>query len=417
MKIAIITQIFPKVSETFILNDIVGLIQLGHDVDIFAFGRPQIDDHFHEEVYQYRLLDKTTYFDISQDKFRKLSRFLKVLFKYVPQYPQVICKCWTLSKFSISQFINNLCKLEPFLEVRYDIIHCHFGYNALEMVFLKDLLDIKLVCTFHGSDISKSLKQSGQDKYRELFKKADFILTVSEYFRERLAALGCPENKIKIHYCGVDTGKFYFVRRDFNFDQNIRILSVGRLVEKKGMEYAIESIAYLLKDPNFKNLTYTIIGDGKQKDILEDLVRDKGLTQNIQFLRSQNQNDVIRKLLESDIFLLPCVTAQDGDQEGMPVAIKEAMAVGVPVMSTYHAGIPEIIEDKINGLLAPERDVDALTKNMQYLIEHPHICQRLTMNARKKIEEHFDVKKLNIRLVELYKDLISNGKNINQEYA
>src|SRR3989338_6247899 len=235
MKIAIVVTAFPKVSETFIVNDIIGLIDLGHDVDILALQKPRDATPTQEEVSEYKLLNRTRYLNIPKQKLERLIKALLMVIRSFYLDPSALAKFLNFKKYGRHETLNNLFKIEPFLRKKYDIIHCHFGSNALKFIFLKDILDIKFVTTFHGYDISKDVKEKGNDLYCELFAKGDLFLPVSEYFKNKLLKLGCPEEKIKLRYCGVDADKFPYVDRIFDFHKRIRLLTLARLAEKKGI--------------------------------------------------------------------------------------------------------------------------------------------------------------------------------------
>lgn len=287
---------------------------------------------------------------------------------------------------------------------RFDIVHCHFGTNALKFLFLKDVMNIKLVTTFHGFDISSVVHQNG-GSYKELFDKGDLFLPVSDYFRQRLIKLGCPEKKTKVIYSGILVNRFNFARRDFDFHKKINILSVGRLTRKKGFKYVLLAIAKIIKDIN--NLNYTIVGEGKERTELEKIIEEENLSDHVNLMGAMNHEGIVKELNDANLFILTSITSGDGDQEGIPNVLKEAMAVGIPVISTYHAGIPEMIQDGGSGFLVHERDVEGLAQKLKYIIRYPEICKGVAKNGRKVVEEHFDIKELTQQLVNEYEHLVS----------
>ena len=299
-------------------------------------------------------------------------------------------------------------KLPSFLKKRYDIIHCHFGVEAKQLQHLKEFLNVIFVTSFHGYDISKFVKDHGDDVYRELFLNGDFFLPVSDFFKKRLISLGCSESKVRIHYMGIRTEGFPFIDRPFQFSQNIRILSIGRLVAKKGFEYGIKAVAQLIQ--KYPQIQYTIVGEGEEEGRLKDLVSSLRLENHVCLLGQKVHDEVEALVAVSDIVLVPSVTSDKGDEEGIPTALKEAMISGMPVVSTYHAGIPELVIDGESGFLVEQRDVQGLAQRLSHLIEDPELCRKMGQAGRKRIIEKFELKQLSKELVDIYLSLL-NGQS------
>ena len=148
-------------------------------------------------------------------------------------------------------------------------------------------------------------------------------------------------------------------------------MSTGRLVEKKGLEYSIRAITRIMQ--HHPNIRYTIIGDGSLKPDLQQLIEELALSQQVSLLGWRKQEEVIKILDRSQILVAPSVTAADGNQDAPVNTLKEAMAMGLPVIGTLHGGIPELIEDAVSGFLVPERNPEAISEKLSYLIEHPEI--------------------------------------------
>lgn len=159
---------------------------------------------------------------------------------------------------------------------------------------------------------------------------------------------------------GIDTKKFLFSPRKLRFDGKIHLLTVARLVEKKGIQYSIQAVAKVVK--KYPQIEYKIAGDGPLKSDMESLIDGLKVNGNVKLLGGKQQGEIIELMKDADIFLAPSVTSNDGDQEGIPVAIMEALAQGLPVISTYHSGIPELVQDGISGFLVPERDTKSNIK-------------------------------------------------------
>ncbi len=409
MRVAFIVWKFPVLSETFILNQITGLIDRGHEVDIYAH-LPGDTSKVHPDVENYRLLECTYYVpQIPDNLFLRLLKGIQLLYANYQKEPLVLLRSLNIFKYgkrAISFWL--LYAMTPFLgKEPYDIIHGQFGYDGLNGMFLRDIGAIKgkLVTTFRGFDISTYVQQKGDRIYNQLFSTGDFFLTNCDFFRRRLLKLGCDEKKVVVYYSGIDCRRFAFTPRYPSADGMIRIATTGRLVEKKGIEYCIRAIAKLAKvNPN---LEYNIIGEGPLREDFQQLIHNLDVDNIVKLLGEKHQQEIIEILNNSHIFIAPSVTAKDGNQDAPINVLKEAMAMGLPVISTYHGGIPELVENGISGFLVPERDTDALAEKLSYLIEHPEIWSQMSQAGRAYVEQHFDMHKLNDELVKIYQQLLS----------
>jgi colanic acid/amylovoran biosynthesis glycosyltransferase len=244
--------------------------------------------------------------------------------------------------------------------------------------------------------MSVFLGERGESAYERLFRHAELFLPVSRFWRQRLLELGSPLERTAVHRMGIDCTRFSFSPRAPGADGVIRLVSVARLVEKKGIAYALRALAQTVQ--RHPALEYTIIGDGPLRRELEGLTRELHLNRHVRFAGWRTQDDVVDALQRMQIFLAPSLTAADGDVEGVPVALLEAMASGLPVLSTIHSGIPELVSDGISGFLVPERNVDALAVQLCRLIETPTLWPAMGRAGRAKVEQEFDIEKLNDRL-------------------
>jgi len=404
MNIAFLVNEFPSLSETFILNQITGLIDAGNKVDIYARNRDG-SDRIHNDVYTYKLLDRTSYVtEIPVNKLKRLLLSLNIIAKNLNRRPVAILNSLNFFKHKRKALaLSMIFEIAKFFkDYDYDVINCHFGPNGNYAVFLREIGAIKgkVITTFHGYDITR-VASNNSKIYKELFKKGDLFLPISNYFKTKLIELGCDSNKIIVHRMGIDIDRFTFRQRKLKRNEKIRILSVARLVEKKGLEYGIKAITEVLS--HFPFIEYKIVGDGPLKNNLLNLIRDLDLHDKVEILGWKEQSEVIKLMYESHIFLAPSVTASDGDQEGIPVVLMEAMATGLPVISTVHSGIPELINNEINGFLVPERDVNILAEKIVQIIKRPEIIEVLSVEGRKKIESDFNVKKQNNKLMEIFR--------------
>jgi colanic acid/amylovoran biosynthesis glycosyltransferase len=394
---------FPVLSETFVLNQLTGLIDQGFEVEIFA-ECPGEEGRSHPDVDSYNLIEKTRYrpqipvgrLARAQNAFATLSRMSKK--ELLPAFKTLNLFRYGRESFSLRLFYESLSFLPC---PSFDTVLCHFGQIGLKAVRLREAGVIKgrIATVFHGYDMTMIPKLYGERFYEQLFSLGDLFLPISEYWKNRLVEMGCDPKKIVVHRMGVDIESFPFHSRSITADHTFKIVTIARLVEKKGVEYGVRAVAQLLSE--YPQISYDIVGDGPLMGSLQGLVTELGVSDRIRFLGWKNSDEIEELLGAAHALLAPSVTAENGDQEGIPVALMEAMAVGVPVISTFHTGIPELIDNEVSGFLVPERDVDLLKLRISSLIEHPEKSMEFAIAARNKIEAEFDIKKLNSQLLNI----------------
>ncbi len=199
--------------------------------------------------------------------------------------------------------------------------------------------------------------------------------------------MGCPPEKIHVTRMGIEPEKFNFEPRQA-FHSPLRIVSVARLTEKKGLDVAVKA-SEILKQRGGQ-FEFTIIGNGDQDEMMREHIANAGLEDCVSMPGFKPQEEIRAALSEADIFLLPSKTAADGDMEGIPVALMEAMAVGLPVVSTFHSGIPELIENNVSGWLVPENDAEALADTLFRLSQGDIDVAPVVAAARRKVETEFN---------------------------
>lgn len=407
MNIAFIVGTFPSLSETFVINQAVGLLERGHRVDIYADQQGETQK-CHPLVEQYALLERTTYLKAVPENLAV--RVLQVL--------PLLARCWKEDAAATLRSLNifrqgkraislwTLYTLVPNCPTDYDIIHCQFGTQSYRGLCFQAMHapKAKLVTTFRGDDISRFVQEKGGHIYDQLFKVGDFFLTNCDFFRGRAIRLGCPPDRIVVHRSGLECDRFPFKPRSFPQQGPIRVATTGRLAEKKGIEYAIRAVAQLIGQGY--SLQYAILGDGPLRQILQELIETLGVTAQVQLRGWQTEHEIIDVLAQTHIFIAPSVTAKDGNQDAPINVLKEAMALGLPVISTQHGGIPELVQEGISGFLVPERDAAALADRLRYLCDHPHQWPQMGAAGRAFVMEHYNLSQLNHQLVHLYEHLL-----------
>jgi colanic acid/amylovoran biosynthesis glycosyltransferase len=403
MKIAFLVSEFPSVSQTFVLNQIVGLIDLGHEVHIFA-DKSGNTVKTHDNYEKYDLSKNTHYYRIPKNRIFRILKAIVFIIKYAPSNYSVIFRSLNIFRYGKQAWSLRLLFMSiPLLERErpFDIIHCQFGTLGLRAVSLKPIRtsNCKIVTSIRGSDVTVFLKKH-PGIYHELFREGYLFLPVCEYLKERLIHEGCEEKKIVVHYSGIDCSKFEYCQRQRVSGEPIKVLTIARLVEKKGVAFAIDAVAGLLSKG--EKIEYMIVGDGMLRENLQQLIKGMGIERQVKFLGWKTHEEVKMLLEESHVLVAPSLTSEGGDQEGIPNAIKEAMASGLPVISTFHSGIPELVTDGVSGFLVPERDATSLADSLAYLIRHPEICNEMGQAGRRQVEQKFDTHHLNKELEELY---------------
>jgi colanic acid/amylovoran biosynthesis glycosyltransferase len=411
MRIAFLLYHWPVVSETFVMNQITGLLDRGHEVDAFA-KRPGKEQVLHGDMAKYNLLERTFYYGSGSDRlprneFARVAKAIGLIAKHIHKRPLPLFKSLNVIKFGReASSLGLFYKTVPFLGAdKYDIVHCHFGPNGNLAVLLREVGAIKgkIVTAFHGeAGYTGPLRY--EKGFNPLFERGDLILPMSEKEKRSLIELGCDPKKILVHRMGVDLSKFTFALRQPSDDGRVHLLTVGRLVEKKGIEYAIRAVASVLEE--YPHIEYKIAGDGPLRSDLEHLVDALKVGDKVKILGWRPQEEIIELSRGAHVFLAPSVNSQDGDQEGIPVVLMEALAQGLPVLSTYHSGIPELVQDGVSGFLVPERDVNALAAKLEHLVKHPEIWLEMGQAGRSYVETYYDIDKLNDELVQLYQRLL-----------
>jgi colanic acid/amylovoran biosynthesis glycosyltransferase len=389
-------------SEDFILSQLTELIDQGCEIDIFSHSLGDASK-IHPDVENYRLLDRTHYWAAGSRKLRAI-RYLGRAVRSGAGDPLGLLRTLNPRFGRNALGVTQLYTAAPQLrEGEYDVIHCHFGTTASAPALLRDCLKLsaKVITTFYGSDVTRYPLLRGAKCYSRLFSRGDHFLALSESMRARLIALGCPEQKLSIHHLGVCCDKIVFRPPELETGSPVRLVSAARLVEKKGLEYAIRAVA-LLRDEKF-DVQLDVFGDGPLRGSLQSLINELGLRNQVKLHGRATQPEVVGAIQRSHIFVLPSVTASDGDEEGTPTAIIEAMASGLPVVSTRHSGIPEQVEDGVSGLLVAERDTLELANALKELLQEPARWSTMGSAGRRRAERAFDSRALARDLLSLYR--------------
>ncbi len=290
------------------------------------------------------------------------------------------------------------------------LIHAHFGLDGVLALPLARKLGLPVVVTFHGHDIT--VADSGEPgpgwwthqfyirQRRLLFEQAKLVIAVSNFIRSRLIEKGCPEQKIVVHYIGVDKDKF---RPEPSVPRKPIVLFVGRLVERKGCEYLIRAMAQV--QAIIPDVELLVIGDGPLRPSLEQLAEK--MLRRYKFLGFQSPESVRNWMNQAKVFSLPSITAQSGDMEAFGMVFAEAQSMGLPVVSFSSGGIPEAVADGETGLLTTERNTEGLATCILRLLEDEELWQQFSQKGQERVRTTFNLKEQTRTLESLYEKVLS----------
>jgi colanic acid/amylovoran biosynthesis glycosyltransferase len=378
MNILVFNQSFFPLSETFVHRQVLGLSR-SHDVTMLTY-RYENEDKFPIAVKKELLAH---YRGFSDKLITKVSR-------------KVAGQGYKLS-------FQNRDLVAKLLQSRHiDVIHAHFGPSGIEMLPVAKKLGIPMVVSFHGIDAAPAMldNQEYADGIREVIAYAKAVIIVSPHFMD---TLGLQPFADKVHLIPYGTDERKFVPSHTPERAKVVIQHVGRLVPKKGVPDLIQAFGTLCG--RYPDLELRIIGDGPEMEACRELVARLNLGEKVVLLGSKAHEVVNQHMKDTDIYVLNSRTDDQGDMEGLPNSILEAMSMEKPVVSTYHAGIPQAIQDGENGLLVRERDNEGLAAALEKLIRDPDLRRRLGMAARKTIVAHFSADAMEAKIRSVFAGL------------
>lgn len=385
MRLAIVVNSFPKLSETFIVNKVMGLRATGIEVTVLAQNSHNDRSLFKRELLgipldfiHYSLISKPIpriIFDLSNLLRSKETRRLWSLAVSRYGMGRRAFKAWLMAL--------------PLALRQYDLIH--FEYSGLAVAYMDSLpllSPAKLLTSCRGTAerIVPRVKPERADELRQLFPLLDRIHVVSDDMKQTIESYGAPSDKIFVNHPSIDATKF---QRQSPYPHKEKgpyyLLSVGRLHWAKGIEYALLAVRHLL-DQGY-DIYYDVIGGGDELDRLLFAVYDLGLSERVRLHGRQPMATVRHKLEQADIYLLPSLS------EGISNAALEAMAMALPIVSTTVGGMPEVITDGVEGFLVPSRQPNAMAEKIKCFLEDNSLRQRMGQAGRQRIESVFNLQR------------------------
>lgn len=293
------------------------------------------------------------------------------------------------------------------------ILHSHFGHRAWENLPTARKANLRHIVTFYGYDVNQLPQETPiwRERYHQLFADADHFLCEGPFMAEALVQLGCPRQKVSVHHLGIVVDEIAYRPRMWQPGELLKVLITATFTEKKGVPYALEALGRLQKSVP---LQITIIGDATDHPKLQaekakilQTMTETNLTDVVTFLGFQPYIRVFEEAYRHHLFLSPSVTASDGDTEGgAPVTLIDMAATGMPIVSTTHCDIPEVVLPGVSGWLAAERDVDGLVAHLEWLIANPNAWRPLLDAGRQRVEHEFNATVQGQRLSEQYQALL-----------
>ncbi len=365
MKVAFLLDVFPVTSEVFILRQMAALLERGVDVAITAARSPSSVRH---DLYDRFELERRTHYRTGAET--GLLGWLRLAERASRENTAArearIGETLLRPRRALLRSAHrslDVAELEPF-----DVMHCHFGHVALDYLrAAKQRSSVPLVVTFHGYDANVYPRTHAPHVYRELFEQASVVTVNSRFLRGRLVELGAPEDKLWLLPMAVDVASAPFVPRKRRAGEPLRIMTVGRLIEAKGIAVALEALAEL--HGRGVVFEYSVFGGGPLEAELRARAVELGIAKHVEF-RGPQPNQVVRAAYaDHHVFLLPSVVSAQGDQETQGLVVQEAQATGMPVVVSDIGGIREGIDEPRSGVSFPAGDAAALARTVEQLLE------------------------------------------------
>jgi colanic acid/amylovoran biosynthesis glycosyltransferase len=317
-------------------------------------------------------------------------------------FRQLHDKPWQISDAELSKLLSVLN------ETSARLLHIYFGHIAVHLLPLIQAWKYPSVVSFHGADVMVDMdKPAYREATLKMLNAVTLVLVRSESLRRALVDLGSDPRKIEILRTGIPLEEFPFRERAVPNNDEWRFVQAGRLIEKKGLPVTLRAFSTFLKQ--HPNATITIAGEGPLLPELQKFARELGVAGRVSFTGFISQEQLREIYYRSHVFLHPSQTGRDGNQEGIPNSMLEAMATGLPVFATEHGGIPEAIENGVSGMLVPECDAEALARVLLNATQDPSFLSRIGRCGADAVRKKFDSQQQAQRLDEIYLKIIGSG--------
>ena len=343
------------------------------------------DKQYHENSYFYHNVHPLkVYYDLSWIRPRRLIQYVER---------------WARDVFYLKEY----CRVIRLRDVH--IVHAHFGKDGAYILNAARRMSVPLITSFYGFDINKLIKtRYFRNKYRQLFQYGVLFLVEGPAASISLQNIGCPSDKIRVVPLGVDTQMLQYRRRQRERSNSLNLLISGSFREKKGIPYALRAIALCCK--RGMKIKVDLVGDGELRPDIKTIIRENRMNAFVTMHGYISHPRLVEKYYSNHVFVSPSITASDGDCEGgAPVSIIEAQATGMPVISSWHCDIPEVVKHGETGLLAKEKDIESLAEHIAFFYHNPEKIIAFGSRARNHVEMKYSVEKMRKRLKEVYEEV------------
>ncbi len=392
MRIGYVVKRYPRYSETFIVNEILAHEAVGLEIEIFAL-RPPNDRYFQDIIAQVRSPVNYLYLPTESWMPEALAaQSLKgaIFWATLQEASLVLPDFWTALEVARGEEVRDVYQsillAQEVREKGICHLHAHFGTQATTIARLAArFAGVPYTFTAHAKDIFHESVQP--DDLRRKLADAAAVVTVSDYNLKYLRQnYGVAAKGVQRIYNGLDRSRFPYQEPD---NREMKIISVGRLIEKKGFEDLIAACGILAR----RNCSFScqIIGTGPMEGELREQIEELGLQDQVELMGARPQKEVIELVQRAAVFAAPYVVGSDGNTDGLPTVLLEAMALGTPCVSTDVTGVPEVLRDRQTGLMIPQHDPQTLASAIEQLLTDTALRVRLATQARQLIETEFDI--------------------------
>ncbi len=406
LNIAILVRMFPNIVQTYVLNHIVEMINIGANIKILAEVNPHLHN-VHPDIQRYDLIPRTTY------TLAELKSIVTELLQ-IPLFSTHYLGIALHILFSPIWFshgakygIKALVRARVLANNKIDIVHSHSLFCSHAYLFLKEVFNIPITTTFHGL-VPNNVEMLEPEKIKAVLERGDAFFVNTRFAEQQLLELGGDKNKIHIIPQGTNTSDFPFKPRKIETHEPVIILSVGRLSVEKGFHIAIKAIANLVAHK--RKIEYRIIGSGLEEAFLRQTIAQLGLQHHVKILGAVSTEHLRQHYADAHIFVLPSINMHDGSHtETQGVVLQEAQCSGLPVIASMTGGIPEIIRHGSTGLLFNEGDDAQLAQHIAKLIDDPDLYTSLCTQGRQDVEDNYSTEVICQRLLEVYQCVLDKN--------
>ena len=395
---------YPRISETFISNEIRLLEEQGITVHIFSMRNPR-ESFTHKSVEAIKA--EVTY--LPEAFWLYLHRFLWPNLSTALKYPQGYLRALSLACRRFRRN-GNFMTFKHFFQAAYLVyhaqgkniahLHAHFAHSPTSVaMFSSEISGIPFSFTAHAKDIYTS----DREQIAEKIGKARFVVTCTKYNKQYLEELVDHRQTVHCVYHGIDLALFFAHAVQRTPAPPYTFLTIARLVEKKGIPDILKALALLMQE-GFP-FRYVLIGDGDDKERVQSQIQDLGLAGHVTLTGTLAHEQVLEQFQQADCFVLGCKIAGSGDRDGIPNVMAESMAMGVPVVNTPVSGVPELIENEHTGMLVNATDPQEFARTLKRIVTDLDLRAHIIPAARERVRQVFDNKQLIGELISLYRDL------------